>query len=158
MKRVMCAALLTLGCTVAAAAQSGMSGDKMAKDKMAKDADKSVMVTGCVAESGGKFMLNNAMMADHAGSGMAPGAAMTPGSPMSYMLSGGSLKPHVGHKVEVTGMMKPMAKEAMGKDKMGKDKMGKDDMSKDGMMKKESMDMAGTVTVKDVKMIAATCS
>ena len=98
---------------------------------MAKTAEKTVAVTGCVAEADGKYMLNNATMADQT-------------TPMSYVLSGGTLKPHVGHKVEVTGMMKPMA---MKKDTTSKDKMAKPDMA-----------TAGTVTVKDLKMIAASCS
>jgi hypothetical protein len=147
-----------LGCTVVASAQSGMGADKMSQDKMSKDAEKSVMVSGCVAESGGKYMLNNAMMMDHAGAAMASGTAagsspMASGSPMSYMLTGGSLKPHVGHKVEVTGMMKPMAADTMSQDRMSKDKRAKDDM-----MKKDMMNMGGTLAVKNIKMLAATCS
>ena len=98
---------------------------------MAKTAEKTVAVTGCVAEADGKYMLNNATMADQT-------------TPMSYALSGGTLKPHVGHKVEVTGMMKPMDTK---KDTMSKDKMAKPDMA-----------AAGTLTVKDLKMIAASCS
>jgi hypothetical protein len=158
MKRVIYAAIVALGCTVTASAQSGMAADKMSQDKMAKDGEKSVMVTGCVAESGGKYMLNNAMMMNAAGTGMASGAPMASGSAMgagsmSYMLSGGTLKPHVGHKVEVTGMMKPMDNGAKGKDTTSKAGMAKDDM-----MKKEAMAMGGTLTVKNVKMLAATCS
>ena len=69
-----------------------------AQDKMAKDMTKDVKVTGCVAAGtdADHFMLNNAMMA---GDMKKEGAA----APMSYALMGGTLKPHVGHKVEVTG-------------------------------------------------------
>ena len=63
---------------------------------------------------------------------------------MSYMLSGGDLKAHVGHKVEVTGMVE--------KAKAGKmDKMGKMDKKMDGKM------MGETLKVKSVKMLAANC-
>ena len=132
MKRVLYASVIALGCTIAVAAQSGTApGAKEKTDTMAKTTEKTVSVTGCVAEADGHYMLNNATMADQT-------------TPMSYALSGGTLKPHVGHKVEVTGMMKPTA---MKKDTMSKDKMAKPDMA-----------TAGTVTVKDLKMIAATCS
>ena len=139
MKRVLYASVIALGCTIAVAAQGGAADQ--AKDKggkMAKEgADKAVTLTGCVAESGGHFMLNNATMEG--------GAA-----PASYALSGGTLKPHVGHKVTVTGEMKPAA--TAGKDSMKKDSMAKSDA------KKEDMASAGTVSVKELKMVAPSCS
>jgi len=134
MNRILCASFLALGCTVAVAAQGGAADQ--AKDKMSKDAPKTMAVTGCVAESGGHYMLNNATMADQT-------------TPMSYELSGGTLKPHVGHKVEITGTIKPAS--------VKKDTMSKDAMAKAGDMKKSDM-AAGTLAVKDLKMIAANCS
>jgi len=137
MKRVLCASVLAMGCTIALSAQSGMA-DKPKDDKMAKDA-KTVAVTGCVAEADGHFMLNNATWEGTA-------------KPATVALSGGTLKPHVGHKVEVTGTMKAMDTGAMNKDATAKpDAMAGYDMKKDAAM-------AGTLTVKDLKMIAATCS
>jgi hypothetical protein len=138
MKRVLYAGVLAMGCTIALAAQGGAADQ--AKEK-GKDADKAVTLTGCVAESGGQFMLNNATMSGGAG------------APASYALSGGTLKPHVGHKVEITGAMKPAA--TTGKDSTKKDPMAKGD-AKDA--KKDDMATAGTVTVKDLKMVAPTCS
>jgi len=132
MKRVLCASVLAMGCTIALAAQGGGAADKMKDPKMAKDAPKTVAVTGCVAEADGHFMLNNATW---------EGAT----TPATVGLSGGTLKPHVGHKVEVTGTMKPSA------DAMKKDTMAKPET-------KPAAAMAGTVTVKEVKMIAASCS
>jgi hypothetical protein len=137
MKRVLYASVIALACTIAVAAQGGGAADQ-GKDKggkMGKDAGKSVTLTGCVAESGGHFMLNNAT--GEAGSG-------------NYALSGGNLKAHVGHKVEVTGALKPAA--TSGKDAGKKDTMAKGDAKKDDMAS------AGTVSVKDVKMVAASCS
>ena len=137
MKRVLCASVLAMGCTIALSAQSGMA-DKPKDDKMAKDA-KTVAVTGCVAEADGHFMLNNATWEGTA-------------KPATVALLGGTLKPHVGHKVEVTGTMKAMDTGAMNKDATAKpDAMAGHDMKKDAAM-------AGTLTVKDLKMIAATCS
>jgi len=125
MNRVLSASILALGCTVAVAAQGGAADQ--AKDKMSKEAPKEVAVTGCVAESGGHFMLNNATMASQT-------------TPMSYELSGGTLKPHVGHKVEITGTIKTAA---MKKDTPSKDTMAKDTMAKAGDMKKSDMTSAG---------------
>jgi len=143
MKRVLYASVIALGCTIAVAAQGGAADQAKEKGgKMAKEAGKDVSVTGCVAESGGHFMLNNATMESGGG------------APASYALSGGALKAHVGHKVTVTGAMKPAA--TSGKDTMAKDAK-KDTMAK-GDAKKDDMSSAGTVSVKDVKMVAATCS
>jgi hypothetical protein len=139
MKRVLYASVIALGCTIALAAQAGdQAKDKDKGDKMGKDAGKAVTLTGCVAESGGHFMLNNATMTEGGG------------APATYALSGGTLKPHVGHKVEITGSMKPAA--TMGKDSTKKDSMAKSDAKKDDMA------TAGTVAVKNLKMVAASCS
>jgi hypothetical protein len=124
-------------------AQSG-SMDKMDKGQMDKGMKSgTVMVTGCVADgSGGHYMLNNAMMA-----GDMKGQMKEDMKPMSYALTGGNLKAHVGHKVEVTGTMAPDRMTKEGKmDKM--DKMDKDKMAGE---------MHG-INVKSVKMISASCS
>ena len=142
MKRMITAAIVAMGCTVAVAAQSGTADQAKDKGTMAKDATMAT-ATGCIAESGGKYMLSNATMASST-------------TPMTYMLSGGSLKAHVGHKVEVTGTMKP-AKDMMKKDSMSKDSMAKDPTMAKDSMKKDDMS-AGTLTVKSVKMVAETCS
>jgi len=138
MKRVLCASVLAMGCTIALSAQSG-TADKPKDDKMAADA-KTVAVTGCVAEADGHFMLNNATWQGST-------------APAMVALSGGTLKPHVGHKVEVTGTMKAAA----GHDAMKKDTMAKPDAMAGHDMKKDAA-MAGTLTVKDLKMISASCS
>jgi hypothetical protein len=136
MKRLMTA--VCCACVLGAAGLSAAQADKK-MDKMDKGM-KSMTVTGCVAEKDGHYMLNNAMMAGDS-------------KAMTYDLTGGELKTHVGHKVEVTG-----STDAKMMDKM--DKMDKDKMSKDKMMDKDKMgmsDMHGTLQVKSVKMISATC-
>ncbi|MEO8076973.1 MAG: hypothetical protein ABI818_11615 [Acidobacteriota bacterium] len=157
MKRVMYAAVAVLGCTVAASAQGG-GADMKAPDKMAKDDMKTVMVSGCVAEADGKYTLNHAMMMDKAAPAAgapamaAPSMAAPAMAPMSYSLTGGTLKPHVGHKVEITGTMKPAAKGMMAKEGMAKSA----DKPAMGDMKKEAT--AGTLDVQALKMVSATCS
>jgi hypothetical protein len=139
MRRLMAA--MCCVCLMGAAGSAQMSMDKD-KDKMAKDKmDKPITVTGCVAagSEAGHYTLTNGMMA---------GDSMS----KSYDLIGGDVKAHVGHKIEVTGVMDKGKK--MGKDAMAKDTMDKDRMSKDKMGMSEMHD---TLQVKSVKMIASTC-
>ena len=136
MKRVLYASVIALGCTIAVAAQGGAADQSKDKGGKKDATEKAVTLTGCVAESGGHFMLNNATMEGG-------------GAPATYALSGGTLKPHVGHKVTVTGAMKPPA---ASKDSMKKDSMAKTDAKKDDMAS------AGTVSVKELKMVAPSCS
>lgn len=149
-------------CAVAAvpAAQTAAPDkmDKMDKGKMDTAAKKgAITVTGCVAAGTepDHYMLTNVMKTGETGGGQM----------VTYALMGGELKPHVGHKVEVTGTMEPaMAKGDMAKDTMAKDKgaMDKGAMDK-GAMNKTMKDgdkamMHDTLHVKSVKMLAATCS
>ena len=96
-----------------------------ADDKMAKQSP-TVTVTGCVAEGtmADHYMLNNATVST---GGMMKNDAMSD-HPTSFALSGGELKPHVGHKVEITGTV---SKPATGN---------------------------SVLTAKKVKMVAPTCA
>lgn len=112
---------------------------------MEKSGMKNVMVTGCVAESGGTYMLDHAMMS--ADMKKTKAADMSANSKvLSYALMGGELKAHVGHQVEVTGTMAPSD--------MSHSKMNEGSMNKDSMATMKT----GTLNVKSVKMIATTCS
>ena len=145
MKRLMTA--VCCACAIGVAGVSAAQDDQMmGKGKMGKDM-KSMIVTGCVAEKDGHYMLDNAMMAGDM-------KAMPAGDmkAMSYHLAGGDLKAHVGHKVEVTGSLDAKAK--MGDDKMAMGKMGNDKMAKGKM---GAADAHGTLNVTAVKMISATC-
>ena len=139
MKRLMtavcCAGVLGMA-GVSAAQEHQMEKGKM--DTMGKGT-MPMSVTGCVSEKDGHYMLDNAMMAGDM-KDMPAGDAKA----MSYHLTGGALKAHVGHKVEITGSMDPKMG-AMGKGKM---------MDKDKM---ETSDTHGTLAVKSVKMISTTC-
>lgn len=157
MKRMMAMMCVATACSAAAAmAQSGapMDQDKMMKhDKMMKG---TVMVTGCVADkdSMGHYMLNHAMMSGM----MKPESTAGSTAPMmSYMLSGGDLKAHVGHKVEVTGMMEKAKAGTMDhKDGTMKDHKTMADHKMDGKMMDDKK-MTDTLKVKSVKMLAASC-
>jgi hypothetical protein len=137
MRRIMMAT-----CCVCLMGATGMAQMSMDKDKMAKGTmGKPITVTGCVAagSESGHYVLTNGMMAGD-----------TTGK--SYNLTGGDLKAHVGHKVEVTGVMDKDKK--MGKDGMAKDKMDHDTMSND---KTAMSEMHATLRVKSAKMVSSTC-
>lgn len=123
--------LTVIGCACIAStlALSASQSDQQDKDQMGKE----MKVTGCVAQGhdADHFMLSNAMI-----SGEAMKSDM---KPSSYELMGGDLKAHVGHKVEVTGVMA--------------DYKMIDHEEKTAEMKK----MDGSLTVKSVKMISTTC-
>ena len=145
MTRTIAALCLGVACSVPVAA--AQSGGAMADDKMAKQSP--VTVTGCVAEGtmADHYMLNNAMVST---GGMMKNDAMGTDQPASFALSGGDLKPHVGHKVEVTGTMGTVPRERKGDSpQTEKDKMSP---------MAESAPKAATLKVKTVKMLASTCS
>jgi hypothetical protein len=148
MKRLMMVLCCVCAVAAAPAAQTPPTEkpDKGKVDTAAAAKKGSVTVTGCVAAGTepGHYVLNDATKdGDPAGAPMA-----------TYSLMGGELKPHVGHKVAVTGTMD--AKSSMSA--MGKGGMAKDTMPKETMAKPKESDKAMTVNVKSVKMIAATCS
>ena len=133
------AMLVAVVLPVAAGAQSGTmaKGDKMDKMEM-----KDATYTGCIEAGGtsGTFVLTH-VADDH----MAKDAMSKDTMATTLTLSSTSvdLSKHVGHKVSVTGSP------AHGKmDAMGKDTMAKDGMAKDG----------STLTVRSLKMVAASCS
>ncbi len=100
--------MLVLACSLPAMAQTDTSDDSsMKKDHMA---GKKMSMTGCIAEKDGKYTMMNK---EH------PNGVQ--------LMSSEVLKPHVGHKVKVTGMM----------DKM--DAMSGDSMKSDDGMKHDEM-------------------
>jgi hypothetical protein len=138
MTRMIAAVCFGVACSMTVVA--AQAGGALADDKMAKKSP-TVTVTGCVAEGtmADHYMLNNATVSG--GDGMMKNDAMSAGHPTSFALSGGELKSHVGHKVEVTGTIS----------KMGH--MDKDKMSPMAESAKEP-----TLKVKTVKMLSSTCS
>ena len=125
--------------------QQNLPVDKAQKAAAAdKASTKPTTITGCVAESGALYRLDHAMVAVDIDTDTQnrPGTEASPTPKMmSYILTGGDVKAHVGHKVEVTGTMSSAkaSKEAV------------------GIKGAPGMTLAGTLSVKSVKMISATC-
>jgi hypothetical protein len=117
--RMQLMAMLMLACSVAGVAQTSMSSDSSMKksDSMGKQ----MTMTGCVSEKDGKYMLTDKKHPDGV-----------------ELMSSEDLKPHVGHKLSVTGMMESGA-------------MSGDSMSKDNMA------MAG-FKINSMKMVSDHCS
>jgi hypothetical protein len=123
-------AMLLLACSVAMMAQTGMSSDSSMNksDSMGK----SMTMTGCVAEKDGKYMLMNKKHPDGV-----------------EMMSSEDMKPHVGHKVTVTGMMHDNATAG--------DNMKSDNMKSDDKMAKANMGMS-SFKVDSMKMVSDHCT
>src|SRR5882724_7771672 len=117
--RMQLTAMLVLACSVTVVAQTSMSSDSSMKksDSMGKQ----MTMTGCVSEKDGKYMLTDKKHPNGI-----------------ELMSSEDLKPHVGHKISVTGMMEG---EAMSGDSMSKDNMA----------------MAG-FKVNSMKMVSNHCS
>lgn len=136
MKKLTTMLMIVLACCLVAAAQDSMSGDSMKKDKMQdKTMGKKMSMTGCVTEKDGKYMLMNKEHPDGV-----------------QLMSSEDLKPHVGHKVKISGMMMDNSSgDAMKSD----EKMKNDNMSKDNM-KHDNMGMM-SMQVTDMKMKSEQC-
>jgi len=100
-----------------------------------------VVVTGCVAQSGDRpgYMLNEASMAprpiDNQASDRPVAAPSGDKMVASYMLEGGDMKRHVGHKVEIAASV-----------------------ISENTMAMDHKDVAGTLKVNRVKVIATSCT
>ena len=116
-------------------------------EQSAAKPDSPITVTGCVAPAttAGQFQLTNATMASLTGQERKSDTA-TAKTGETYMLTGGeNLKAHVGHKVEVTGIMA----KATGQDRAAQKPPTDPAMSASAVR--------GTLAVTNVKMVAATC-
>ena len=121
--------MLVLASSMSAVAQTDMSHDSsMKKEHMS---GKKMSRTGCIAEKDGKYMMTNQEHPDGV-----------------QLMSSEDLKPHVGHKVRVTGMMESMSADSMKSD----DKMAGGDN-----MKHDNMAMMGMMKVSSMKMMSAHC-
>ena len=140
--------IIAVSCGTLGAAQSTATDQGKMDDK-----NKTVMVTGCVTDAMGHYTLTNAMISDDA----LPTTSQTPPSSVgttgstgdSYGLTGGELKAHVGHKVEVTGTMDATMK-------TGSLETGKT-VEKDRQTTGSPAATKGMLTVTSVKMISSSC-
>ena len=101
-------------------------------------------ITGCVAQSGALYRLDQAIIStdpDLDTQNRPSPEASQPPKMLSYALNGADVKAHLGHKVEVTGTLTS------------------EGTSTDATAAKgvPGMKSAGTLNVKSVKMVAATC-
>lgn len=105
---------------------------------------KPTTIVGCVAQSRGGYRLDHAIISTDtdADTQQRPSteASATP-KMLSYLLIGGDVKAHLGHKVEVTGTVTS-------------DKTSKDSAD---VKATPGMTLAGTLNVKSLKMVSATC-
>ncbi len=122
--------MLVLACSMSAMAQSGSSSDSSMKHD--STSGKSMSMTGCIGEKDGKYMLMDKKHPDGV-----------------QLMSSDDMKPHVGHKVKVTGMMEKM-------DTMGNDSMKSDDKMKGDSMSHDNMGMMA-MKVSGMKMKSEHC-
>ncbi len=127
--------------------------DKNKIDKKGSESE-TVIVTGCVDDGGeaGRYMLTNATLSGGKFGTTASRKSGTMG--MTYTLMSGDLQAHVGHKVEVTGLMDPVLKKGSTDKNKSRDK---DKSSDKDIAAATERAMNGTLTVKSVKMISTTC-
>ncbi len=122
--------MLVLACSMSAMAQSGTSSDSSMKhDNMS---GKSMSMTGCIGEKDGKYMMMDKKHPDGV-----------------QLMSSEDLKPHVGHKVKVTGTMEKM-------DSMSNASMKSDDKTKSDSMSHDNMGIMA-MKVSGMKMKAEKC-
>ncbi len=135
-----CMLMLVLACSMSAMAQSGMSSDSSMKhDDMT---GKSMSMSGCIGEKDGKYMMMDKKHPDGV-----------------QLMSSEDLKPHVGHKVKVTGTMEKtdsMSNDSKSNDSKSNDTMKSDDKMKIDSMSHDSMTMMA-MKVSSVKMESKKC-
>jgi hypothetical protein len=145
MKKLVMIAFLAglVGALPAQAGQQNMPANTQ-KPATGKDSVKPSTITGCVAQSGALYRLDHAIVGTDPDvdtqNRPSPEASPTP-KMMSYALTGADVKTHLGHKVEVTGTI------------------SSETSSKDSAATKGApgMKLVGTLNVKSVKMVSATC-
>ena len=133
---VLCSAFLAAQTTV----------PNTSKTNKAAGTRETVVVTGCLddgGEAGGYLLTSVAVSGTPKARATATPNAGTIG--IAYTLIGSELQSHVGHKVEVTGLIEPSIK-----------KSGTKSSDKDKAVA-TAQAMNGTLTVTSLKMISPTC-
>jgi hypothetical protein len=138
-------AAATLSAAVSLATIASVSAQQPSRSR-ATSGD-SVTLTGCVAETTGRYMLTQALLVKPEPTPVASAAAEPAQKPRSddqtYELIGSQVKAHAGHRVKVSGTMPSTGSS------------GNAPASADPG--KTAHPIAGTVTVKMVKMLSKTC-
>jgi len=132
---------LSIICSAGLATAQSANSTEGRKDTPKTAQVDTVIVTGCVAQAadGRGYMLNEAIMAprpvDNKANGRPVAAPSGDKMVLSYVLEGGNMKRHLGQKVEISASV--IAENTMAMD---------------------HKDVGGTLRVKTVKMVAATCT
>lgn len=112
MRRVVPSCLLAIGLAAVSASADAQDATIKSKTEIKADDAKVVTMTGCVGSEQTIFMLSNAKPKDDDKSRQAAVPVGTSGVLSSYKLTpreGLDLRSHVGHQVEVTGVLVPAA-------------------------------------------------
>ena len=139
-KHCLTVGLLVIWGAALATAQSGTTAEA-GKDAQNTTKVETVVVTGCVAQStdGKGYILDEAIMAprpiDNKVDGRPVAAPSGDKMVMTYILEGGNMKRHLGQKVEISASV--IAENTMAMD---------------------HKDVGGTLKVKTVKMVGASCT
>ena len=140
MRKLCLTVVLSVICGAALATAQSRSTE-LEKDARNTTKADTVIVTGCVAQSadGKRYLLDEAIMAPRPIDNKVDGrpVAVPSGDKMvmTYVLEGGNIKRHLGQKVEISASV--IAENTMAMD---------------------HKDVGGTLKVKAVKMIAASCT
>jgi hypothetical protein len=133
--------------TTAAVCLVSIVSAQQATPKSREKSPDAVTIKGCVTESTGRYMLTQALLVKPDPTPVASAAAepaqKAPADDQTYELIGAQVNAHAGHRVEIAGTM-PSAGSS-----------GNAPASADPS--RTAHPIAGTVTVKTVKMISATC-
>lgn len=144
-RKLMLFAIGAVSFTVVVAAQSTSTNTN--RTNKAAGMPQTVVVTGCLDDGGeaGGYLLTNVVVRDTPRGRKTP----TPNSRtigITYALTGSELQSHVGHKVEVTGLIEPSMKKISAKSSGADTSVA------------TARAMNGTLTVTSIKMISTTCT
>jgi len=139
--------IATVVCSWISAAALPVYAQQQPRTSSKQPTSTTVTLRGCVAESMGHYLLNNPTVVDPKGTPV-PSPSADPSSAKTadvqpYELIGGQAKAHVGHQVEVVGTMRSDGESAAAR--------GSEDTTR------TAHPMAGRVTIKSLKVVAATC-
>jgi hypothetical protein len=161
MRHVVPTCLVALGLAATAAAQE----TKITKETTIKADDaKSVVVTGCLAGGPATFSLTNAAVLNARDRSSERGAVGTSGSVATYSLAardGVDLNAHVGHKVEVTGVMLEKGKDDGEVEITERTRIERDDAPDDKVKSRTEIELergeGPKLAVTSVKMVSSIC-
>jgi len=139
--------IVTVVCAWLSAAALSAFAHQQQRKSTNQPTSAAVTLRGCVAESMGHYLLNNATVVEPKATPV-PSRSPDPSSVKAadvqpYELIGGQAKAHVGHQVEILGTMRSNGDSGGAR--------GSEEATP------TAHPMAGRVTIKSLKMVATTC-